>query len=194
MKTKAYLVSSGLPFNDEEGRHDANGSESKGEKASVPNGVVDALVRELNDFMEPAAVERARRMGQLIVTRNYGGDLAVWRRHTTKEASFRKLAARAENVLGLTKAHQRQLLAAAPENGWRTARLEQQASRLRRRLPKRTARVPVLAFGSDGSKHRQAGQPRPGNGDGGGLREPVVAHPRPVYQAFETAKTGLEHF
>jgi hypothetical protein len=69
---------------------------------SVADEVVDEVVRELNDLHRGAALETALRMGRLIVTRFYAGDLTAWRRHTTKEASFRKLASRANSDLRIS--------------------------------------------------------------------------------------------
>jgi hypothetical protein len=69
--------------------------------ALAPNGkvasdeMIDELVHKLNELQRGATLEIALRMGKLIVNHFYGGDLTAWRKHTTKEASFRKLAARA---------------------------------------------------------------------------------------------------
>jgi hypothetical protein len=79
------------------------GKKSAGGVAKVVSDEeVDDLVRDLNDLHRGAALETALRIGELIVKRFYGGDLSAWRTHTTKEASFRKLAARADRDLRIS--------------------------------------------------------------------------------------------
>jgi hypothetical protein len=68
----------------------------------VSDAVVEALVRELNDLHRSATLEFALKVGRLIVQRFYGGDLTAWRSHAAKEASFRKLAARADRDLHIS--------------------------------------------------------------------------------------------
>jgi hypothetical protein len=68
----------------------------------VPADVIDMLVSELNEIHRGAALDAALRIGELIVNRFYRGDLTAWRRHSTKEASFRKLAARSERDLRIS--------------------------------------------------------------------------------------------
>ena len=68
-------------------------------RGSLPDGVIDQVVLELNALQAGAALDLALRMGKLIVDRCYGGDLTSWRKHTTKETSFRRLAARADQDL-----------------------------------------------------------------------------------------------
>src|SRR4051795_5318288 len=61
--------------------------------------VVDQVVSELNELQNRATLNLALRMGELIIRRFYGGDLASWRRHKAKEASFRRLALRCRSDL-----------------------------------------------------------------------------------------------
>ena len=69
---------------------------------SVSDDLLDEVVQELNDIHRGAALETALRIGRLIVDRFYGGDLTSWRTHRAKEASFRKLAARADSNLHIS--------------------------------------------------------------------------------------------
>jgi hypothetical protein len=61
--------------------------------------LVDQVVRELNHLLARVTLEAALDMGRIIVGRFYGGDLTAWRQHRAKEASFRRLAARADRDL-----------------------------------------------------------------------------------------------
>jgi len=64
--------------------------------------LLDEVVTEINRIHRSATVDLALTIGKLIVERFYAGELAVWRRHAGKEASFRKLAARAGRDLHMT--------------------------------------------------------------------------------------------
>jgi hypothetical protein len=65
----------------------------------IRDEVIDDVVRQLNELYARANLETTLKMGRLIVERFYGGDLTIWRLHRAKEASFRKLAARADRDL-----------------------------------------------------------------------------------------------
>jgi hypothetical protein len=62
----------------------------------VPDGVVDDVVRELNELSCKATLELTLEMGRIIVNRFYDGDLTAWRHSRAKEVSFRRLAARTD--------------------------------------------------------------------------------------------------
>jgi hypothetical protein len=68
----------------------------------VSDAVLDEVVQQLNEIHRGVALETALRIGRLIVDRFYGGDLTSWRTHRAKEASFRKLAARADRDLHIS--------------------------------------------------------------------------------------------
>ena len=57
---------------------------------------LDTLVSMLNELRRTATLDHSLRIGRLIVTEIYGGDLASWRKHREKEFSFRQLAARTQ--------------------------------------------------------------------------------------------------
>lgn len=63
----------------------------------VTDATLDRLVATLNTMQRAAGFAFAREVGWLLVNELYGGDLAGWRSHGEKDASFRKLAARAED-------------------------------------------------------------------------------------------------
>jgi hypothetical protein len=81
--------------------------------------LVDQVVEELNQLYRRAALDAALKMGQLIVDRFYRGDLTAWRNHAGKEASFRKLAARADRDLQVS-----------PTGLWRAVALYELTTRL----------------------------------------------------------------
>lgn len=58
--------------------------------------VLDEVTNALNGLARTSAFEFARVAGNLIVERFYGGDFSAWRTRGVKDASFRKLAERAE--------------------------------------------------------------------------------------------------
>ena len=68
----------------------------------VDDQVVDQVVHELNQIHGKATLDLALGMGEVIVQRFYRGDLTLWRRHKTKEISYRKLAARADHDLNVS--------------------------------------------------------------------------------------------
>jgi hypothetical protein len=68
----------------------------------VSDQIIDSLVAELNELHGQATLEVALKMGAIIVNRFYGGDMRAWREHRAKEASFRKLAARADRDLSVS--------------------------------------------------------------------------------------------
>jgi hypothetical protein len=68
----------------------------------VDDRVVDQVVKELNHLHGSATLDLALGMGRLIIQHFYRGDLTLWRRHRTKEVSFRKLAARADRDLNVS--------------------------------------------------------------------------------------------
>jgi hypothetical protein len=68
----------------------------------VSDAVVESVVRELNELHRTATLDFALKVGHIITQRFYNGDLTVWRSHTVKEASFRKLAGRADSELHLS--------------------------------------------------------------------------------------------
>jgi len=53
-----------------------------------------ALVCMLNELRRTATLDHSLRIGRIIVTEIYGGDLAPWRKHREREVSLRQLAAR----------------------------------------------------------------------------------------------------
>lgn len=67
--------------------------------AVVSDGVIDQLVEELNRLHRSATFDLALTIGKLIVDRFYAGDLSTWRKRSGKDASFRKLSARAGHDL-----------------------------------------------------------------------------------------------
>src|SRR5262245_50979504 len=64
--------------------------------------VVDQVVKEINALHTVRSLEAALGIGRIVVDRFYGGDFTSWRRHKTKEASFRKLAAREDLSVSAT--------------------------------------------------------------------------------------------
>src|SRR5689334_13682467 len=63
---------------------------------------IDSVVRELNDLHQAATLDFALRVGRIVIDRLYGGDVGVWRRQRSTDASFRKLAARSRRGLVLS--------------------------------------------------------------------------------------------
>lgn len=74
----------------------------RGLRRGVDERVLDEVVRQLNEMQRGAAFDLALRMGKLIVDRFYGGSLAAWRAHATREVSVRKLARRCGQDLAVT--------------------------------------------------------------------------------------------
>lgn len=62
----------------------------------VGDAVIDQLVTDLNVLSRLAGLDLVRDAGTLILKRLHGGDVGAWRTHGDKDASFRKLALRAE--------------------------------------------------------------------------------------------------
>lgn len=65
--------------------------------AGVADSVIDEVVRELNELSRAATLDLTTKIGEVIVARFYGGAVDAWRTRGDKDASFRKLAARAES-------------------------------------------------------------------------------------------------
>jgi hypothetical protein len=55
---------------------------------------MDALIGKLNELKRTATLEYALRVGRLIVSEMYHGDLSRWRAKGERDVSFRQLAAR----------------------------------------------------------------------------------------------------
>ncbi|MFZ5479081.1 MAG: hypothetical protein ACOZNI_20090 [Myxococcota bacterium] len=64
--------------------------------AAVADDVLDEVTASLNELARASAFDFARAAGLLIVEKFYAGDLNAWRSRGQKDASFRKLAERAE--------------------------------------------------------------------------------------------------
>jgi hypothetical protein len=64
--------------------------------AAVADEVVDEVVASLNGLARSAGFEFARAAGRLILEKFYKGDFDAWRSRGAKDASFRKLASRAD--------------------------------------------------------------------------------------------------
>lgn len=64
--------------------------------APVTDAVVDGLILRINALSRGSVLELARAIGSLIVDTFYAGDMGAWRSRREKDASFRKLAARAD--------------------------------------------------------------------------------------------------
>jgi hypothetical protein len=56
------------------------------------DAIIEAVVREVNALYRTTTLAFALRVGRLIISSFYGGDLEEWRRRGTKATSFRKLA------------------------------------------------------------------------------------------------------
>src|SRR5215471_7499916 len=52
---------------------------------------IGALVRELRALYYGSGIELMLRVGELILERLYGGDVALWQSRSRKDVSFRKL-------------------------------------------------------------------------------------------------------
>jgi len=63
---------------------------------AVSDEAIDEAYEELRQVQRDATLTLAIKMGQIIVTRLYGGSLEAWRRHGPKESSLRKLAKKFE--------------------------------------------------------------------------------------------------
>jgi hypothetical protein len=63
---------------------------------ALPALKLDALVNKLNELQRTASLEHFLRVGRLIVTEVYGGDLTQWRLNKEHDISFRQLASRTE--------------------------------------------------------------------------------------------------
>lgn len=64
---------------------------------AVPDHVVDAVYEQIQDLHRGATLELWNRIGELIISSFYGGELAAWRERGPKDSSFRKLASRFED-------------------------------------------------------------------------------------------------
>lgn len=64
--------------------------------AALPDEVIDATMREVNELSRQADLDVSLRLGKLLVERFYGDDLGSWRARGSSDASFRKLAAHPE--------------------------------------------------------------------------------------------------
>lgn len=62
----------------------------------VADDVIDEVVATLNSWQRMAGFAFARQVGGLVIEKFYGGDVNAWRSHAEKDASFRKLKARAD--------------------------------------------------------------------------------------------------
>jgi hypothetical protein len=60
--------------------------------APVSDEIIERLAERLRDLARTATLELTLRIGEMIVRELYQGDLALWRSHGPKEASFRRLA------------------------------------------------------------------------------------------------------
>src|SRR5687768_13874124 len=63
---------------------------------ALPALKLDALVNKLNELQRTASLEHYLRVGRLIVSEVYGGDLTHWRLNKEHDISFRQLASRTE--------------------------------------------------------------------------------------------------
>lgn len=64
--------------------------------AALPDDVIDAIAVEINGLARFSVLDLARDVGTVLVTRFYDGKLDAWRSRGAKDASFRKLAAKAD--------------------------------------------------------------------------------------------------
>jgi hypothetical protein len=73
-----------------------------GGMTGASDDIVDQVVSEINALQNRASLEAALGIGKIVIDRFYGGDLSIWRLHSAKEASFRTLAARADQDLWIS--------------------------------------------------------------------------------------------
>lgn len=62
--------------------------------APAPDALIEQTAAELRAAWREGALQTALRMGEILVTNLYAGDLAAWRARGAKDTSFRRLAER----------------------------------------------------------------------------------------------------
>lgn len=73
--------------------------------APVADEVVDEVVAQINEATRLAALEMALKVGRIVMDHFYQGDTDLWRNRGTKDASFRKLADRADLQMSASGLH-----------------------------------------------------------------------------------------
>jgi hypothetical protein len=73
---------------------------------AVPDAVVVDVAQTIREMHRTAGLQFAYDVGQLILTKFYGGNVAAFRSHAAKDSSLRRLAEQPEMPLGRSALHQ----------------------------------------------------------------------------------------